>query len=170
MIAKPLAKTGQYLLDALGITKNTDNFFLGLQRELVPVINASPFLAVEQLIERDEAITIDAAGLVPRIFNTGRTAWALFGATITSDPLAAGEQCEVRPIIIGRDDSNPFNAQLGTADFASGVLESLYSGGLFFTDPVIVLPGWSIGEYVSTISAAASITARLHILYAEVGG
>lgn len=169
MLAKPLSKTGRYLLEALGITKNTDSFFLGLNREITPVVNVSPFISVENLIERDEAITIDTAGLVPRIFNLDRFAWALYGATILSDPLAAGEQCEIRPVIIGRDDSNAFNAQLGTADFASGVSESLYSGGLFFNDPVIVLPGWSIGEYVSTISAAASIAGRLHILYQPLG-
>lgn len=161
--AGPLARSGRYLLDNLGITKSSDAFFESMNREVQPVINASPFIAVENLREVSFAFNLTANGLLA-VSTVESTAFSLFGATLFSGVLGAGEQCEVRPVIVGTDSSSAFTAQLGVADFASGVLESLYSGGLFFNDPVIVLPGWRIGVFVSTISAATTIPAVLTLL------
>lgn len=170
-LSQPLSKTGRYLLDALGITKSTDAFLLGLNREVSPVINISPFIAVEGLIEFSDNGWAAIVGLEVNqgfVNNTGK-AVAVYGATIFSAALAAGESCEVRPVMMGVDATNPFHAEIGRPDFASGVLESLYSGGLFFDSPLILLPGWRITSYVSTLSAGAAITLRPRVLYSVLG-
>ncbi len=170
MLAQPLAKTGRYLLSALGISKNTDSFFVGLNREITPVVNISPFIAVEGLIEFSTTF-FPSAGFFGGngFFNDATTgngsALAVYGCTIFSDPLAAGESCELRPVVFGTDTNTPFFSELGRPDFASGVLESLCSGGMFFEAPVVLLPNWGITSYASTLSAGFASPITLRVLY-----
>jgi len=156
VIAKPLSKTGRFLLDLLGVTKNTDNFFLGLNREITPIINIAPFIAAEAL---DEVIVTGVAAVLDVVImytnTTGRVQY-VHGLTIYSDPLAAASSIEGRAVMSSFPANAPpsFFGQLGDADVAfTG--ELMQSGGLFFDSPVPLLPGWSLGCSVTTLTGVA---------------
>jgi hypothetical protein len=165
-VAGPVNRTGRYALEFFGISKDNANFFSGIQREVVPTLNIASFIAAESLIELSQSTPAVVLGLNSVYTNTSPSVQLLFGVSIFSGGLAVGVSVECRPVLIGATAGAPVAIALGVSDFA-GPTEVIFCGGQFFNDPIPLLPGWKIGNYVSTLVGAGPAM-QLNMVYAQL--
>lgn len=164
-IAKPLGRTGRSLLQFLGISRGTDAFLTGMNREVQPVINVSGFLATENL---SQLILTNSCSIGPnyQYTNTTTETQIIYAISSWRGALAAGVSAEIRPCMIGDAPSAQVIIALGPSDFANPT-EWLLSGGEVFSNPIPLLPGWSVGCFVSTLSGAANVNVTTNVVIAS---
>jgi hypothetical protein len=165
-VLRPLARVGTALWEFLGLSKNTAQGFTGINSEITPTINVSPFLVPELIQEYSGltgGVTLGAANIYS---NTSGSTQILYGISAFTGTLGAGVTCEARPILIGPNTTNPVPVGLGSQDYA-GVGEQVFCGGQFFESPVPIPPGWSIGLFISTLTGAGP-TFRFGLLYTQL--
>lgn len=166
---RPLGRVGGLLLDLLGVTRGTNAFLEGMSRTVQPVQSIAPFIGIEIAREVQVALAggTGVIGANNMYTNTTSKTQLLYGVTILSSAVGAGIQIECRPIYRSPLTNQPFVAQLGQADFASGATESLFSGGQFWYEPLPIPPGGRVDAFISTL-VGASPALDMRLLLADL--
>jgi len=167
-ILSPVGRVGTSLWNLLGLSKSTGQAFTGVNGDIQPTVNVSPFLVNEMT----EEITIRFASAAVVLGNnqasvlqnnTNEVQYLFACGVRSAGNVPAGVTIEARPALVGNNTTDRAVLPLGTADVAFAG-EQLLSGGAFFDSPIPILPGQRIDLFVTTLTGGAPGDILLHML------